>query len=468
MDFLSAPTSIEGPQFEPGSNQFLAFYIHCVQSLHTSPFFHTTVEVGQPPPVELSKPGRNDAPHLGIAFPALVAARLLLSLTSLPDVLKDNHLLSSALTSYSNLQEGIYLFQNGVDPYSGGSFRHSPIFLSLFTTLLPVTGAGSSILWTLCDAVGAWALINIWRARQRVSSSQRDPLIAAMYLLNPYVCLPSLARSTSSFENTLMLLSLMFASQGRVSASLLSLAFLVHLSLSSILILTPLLLLLLIDPVSRLASPKSLRTLGVDFRLLLPNLGVFLLCFCTFAVAATLVSGGWAWIPQTWGANLTLPDLTPNTGLWWYFFTEMFDHFRPFFLMVFSVHLLIYIAPICIKFQYDPLYAAFLLIGILGTFKAYPTLSDPGLFLSMIAIFPEVYPHLRHPIVTGLLHLHAALLMPLFNQLWLNQGTGNANFYYASTLVFACSNGAALIDCMWAGLRIAIGEEKEECAVVQE
>lgn len=23
--------------------------------------------------------------------------------------------------------------------------------------------------------------------------------------------------------------------------------------------------------------------------------------------------------------------------MWWYFFTEMFDHFRPFFLMVFSV-----------------------------------------------------------------------------------------------------------------------------------
>ena len=38
--------------------------------------------------------------------------------------------------------------------------------------------------------------------------------------------------------------------------------------------------------------------------------------------------------------RLTLPDLTPNPGLWWYFFTEMFDHFRPFFLMVFSVRLM--------------------------------------------------------------------------------------------------------------------------------
>lgn len=35
--------------------------------------------------------------------------------------------------------------------------------------------------------------------------------------------------------------------------------------------------------------------------------------------------------------RLLLPDLTPNSGLWWYFFTEVFDHFRPFFLMVFSV-----------------------------------------------------------------------------------------------------------------------------------
>ena len=35
--------------------------------------------------------------------------------------------------------------------------------------------------------------------------------------------------------------------------------------------------------------------------------------------------------------RLSLPDLTPNPGLWWHFFTEMFDHFRPFFLMAFSV-----------------------------------------------------------------------------------------------------------------------------------
>jgi phosphatidylinositol glycan class U len=171
------------------------------------------------------------------------------------------------------------------------------------------------------------------------------------------------------------------------------------------------------------------------------------------------------------------------------------------------VHVLIYVVPICIKFQYvlssqraeimacvliyplryDPLFATFLLLGILALFKSYPTLSDPGLFLSMIAVFPEIYsckrppllslryrplttipPDLRHPIVTALLHLHSSLLMPLFHHLWLTQGTGNANFFYATTLVFAIANGAALIDCLWAGLRIAIGPDVDGYVVTQE
>lgn len=144
-------------------------------------------------------------------------------------------------------------------------------------------------------------------------------------------------------------------------------------------------------------------------------------------------------------------------------------------------------APICVKFQYDPLFATFLLLGVLGTFKAYPTLADPGIFFSMVSIFPEIYPcklclaftqflfliaifvDLRHPIVTVLLHLHAFLLMPLFHHIWLTQGTGNANFFYASTLVFGCANGAAVVDCLWAGLRIAIGETRDDkWAVAQE
>lgn len=103
----------------------------------------------------------------------------------------------------------------------------------------------------------------------------------------------------------------------------------------------------------------------------------------------------------------------------------------------------------------------------------------------MISVFPEIFPckckvyrfdnpiltkvntDLRHPIVTALLHLHASLLLPLFHSLWLAQGTGNANFFYASTLVFGMANGAAVTDCIWAGLRVAFGQ-KDGVEFVQE
>lgn len=295
--------------------------------------------------------------------------------------------------------------------------------------------------------------------------SSRDWIVAAAYLLNPYVLLPTLALSSSSLENALALLALMFASRGKASAAIFCLALLLQMSLSSLLLMAPTLLLLLTSPTSQLASPRPFQS---EIRKLVPLVAELAAYTASLTLTSAVVAGGCTWMPQTWGVSLTLPDLTPNPGLWWYFFTEMFDHFRPFFLMVFSVHLLIYIAPMCIKFQHDMLYAAFLLIGVLGTFKAYPTISDPGLFLSMHVLFPEIYPYFRHPIVTALLHLHAALLMPMFHHLWLYQGTGNANFFYASTLVFACANGAALIECVWAGLRIAIGPEKEGFSVSQE
>ncbi|KAH8806844.1 GPI transamidase subunit PIG-U [Flagelloscypha sp. PMI_526] len=396
----------------------------------------------------------------------LVLARYALTLTSFPETLKYDLQLSTPLSSFANLKEGIFLFENGSSPYAGGVFHHSPLLLSLFSTILPTSRTWAGLLWATIDALSAYCLVVIFRARQNVATTSRDWSIALMYIANPYILLSSLALSTTSIENLLLLLCVKFASRGKTSPALFTLAFLVHITLPALLIVAPTILLLMGSPTSQLASPRQ-ATPSLKRGILLS--GEFILYLGGLAAISTLVAGTFDWLPQTWGMNLTLSDLTPNPGLWWYFFTEMFDHFRPFFLMAFSIHLLMYIAPICIKFQYDPLYATFILTGIASTFSAYPTLSNTGLFISMLSIFPEIFPHLRYPIVTSLLHLHASLLMPLFYYLWTGSGTGNANFYYATTLVFACANGAALLDIIWAGLRIAIGkEEVEGVSVIQE
>lgn len=50
-------------------------------------------------------------------------------------------------------------------------------------------------------------------------------------------------------------------------------------------------------------------------------------------------------------SSLTIPDLTPTIGLGWYFFIEMFDHFRSFFVGVFQLHILSYLAPLTYAFR---------------------------------------------------------------------------------------------------------------------
>lgn len=87
--------------------------------------------------------------------------------------------------------------------------------------------------------------------------------------------------------------------------------------------------------------------------------------------------------------------LTLTEGLTWYII-DSFDNLRGADLYKVPVSIAhFYTRLFKLKgklVRYDPLYASLVLLGILGTFKAYLTLSDPGLFLSMIAIFPETYP----------------------------------------------------------------------------
>ena len=54
--------------------------------------------------------------------------------------------------------------------------------------------------------------------------------------------------------------------------------------------------------------------------------------------------------------------------------------------------------------------------------------------------------------------LYSLCLFPTFHHLWLYSGSGNANFFYASTLVWAISQGGILLDFLSAkGRREILG-----------
>ena len=67
-----------------------------------------------------------------------------------------------------------------------------------------------------------------------------------------------------------------------------------------------------------------------------------------------LTDYSWQFLGSTYGIQLLLTDLTPNIGLWWYFFIEMFDSFRTFFLGVFWLHMASYVFAFTIRMRCVP------------------------------------------------------------------------------------------------------------------
>jgi len=207
------------------------------------------------------------------------------------------------------------------------------------------------------------------------------------YLFNPLTIATCLARPTSVFTNCVILFATAKAIQNKPVNAMLALALASYLSLYPALLLPPLLM-LCYDRYeqnvknSATASSPVMIWINVFFG------GVGLLLFMSYLVTGA----SWEFLSSTYGVQLLLPDLTPNIGLWWYFFIEMFDSFREFFLGVFWLHLGAYVGGLCIRVRKQPLFAITTMIGIFAIFKPYPSISDTSLYFSLLPLYRHVFP----------------------------------------------------------------------------
>lgn len=157
--------------------------------------------------------------------------------------------------------------------------------------------------------------MQIYRARSGTIDASRERQIALLcvatrrssrsnvarsYLFNPYTFLCTAALSTSTFDNALYVLALLFACTRRPSASMLALALLTTSSLTSALLLPPLALLLITSPKSGLLYPQPFSaSLGSA----LPIAARYFGYLAALAGVSTLVVGDWSWVARTWGAT---------------------------------------------------------------------------------------------------------------------------------------------------------------------
>ncbi|CAD6983977.1 unnamed protein product [Tilletia controversa] len=391
---------------------------------------------------------------------------------------------STPIHSLTTLREQVHLralaaFHRATVPAG----HHSPLVVATLGQVLraPSSEVASAVLWSVLDVLGAWALYRSALLKSRTTASvdklgagaeghqtrseQRALKVAALYLFNPFNLASCLSRTTKPLSSSLTLLAVQQAMEGHAFLSTFVLSLAAHTALYPLLYLPPLLLL-----VRRQTGLLTNGQRSAHWALVSALAGVAVGFGGGIWLAWTLQGRSWDWIYHSWGSIILLTDLTPNIGLWSYFITEMFDHFRDFFLLTLNVHVLSYVAPFTIKFRADPLFALTALAGIFAVFQSYPTVADAGLFWGLLSLHPEIFPYLRHPLVTTLLLTYATLLLPIFHTLWLGpgsrSGSGNANFFYAITLVWGLGGQAAVLDACWAWGRARWeGERRERVAL---
>ncbi|KAJ3392779.1 hypothetical protein HDU84_003517 [Entophlyctis sp. JEL0112] len=351
---------------------------------------------------------------------------------------------STPVTAFKRMQEGVFLFRNNVDPYDGGLFHQAPFLLALFHA---VDERAMKIIFILVDVLISVLLLGIARTRAAqfekqtwVESSKtsggksNDPTIpsdapldpkfvAAAYLVNPLSILTCLARSTLVFNSLAVVAAVFAATRGSRVASMFFLSFAAYLSVYPVMLILP--FGLLIAQAKKLDPLQSIFSCSVFFAA----------CLMAWLGLSNLLMGSWNFVANTYGVILLVPDLTPNIGLWWYIFIEMFDQFRLFFLIVFQVFVFAFSVPLTLKFNEHPMFLVGLFLIIIAAFKSYPSVGDVALYIPFVLMYQELFKYMKRLYVIVNLGAYSLVLLPLFYNLWIYAGSGNANFFYAITLV---------------------------------
>ena len=311
------------------------------------------------------------------------------------------------------------------------------------------------IAFILCDVTIALMLHRIARWAQNMTATENGRLglhednvkgawfpdvVAGLYLLNPLNLLSCGAMTTDIFSSLFIVAALFGVSIGSSLLSAFSLAAAVYTGLYPVPLLIPVCVMLYTKPGKAGSGAK---------RVVLEVL-LFVAALAGLVWASWLAEGrSFEWARGVYGFLLTVPDKTPNIGVWWYLFLELFTFYEPFFIAIFQINVFVAAAvPLSVRFSSHPLVVYWAMCVLMSIFAPYPSLATVGLHF---AILPLVWNKVRKCGFTLLLAITAAalvVLLPNATHSWLYLGTGNINFYYFGTLVLQLVQVNFLTDCL--------------------
>lgn len=207
------------------------------------------------------------------------------------------------------------------------------------------------------------------------------PHVAAVYLLNPYIILNCVGLTTTVFTNFLFAIALFSMIKRSTFFSCLSISILTLQGLYPATLMVP----------ATIYIVKEKKENEKFF-----SIAKIIVTFCTILSVLFYISfqiiGSLSFFENTIGFILTVPDLRPNIGLYWYFFTEMFEHFRWLFIASFQINVnLLYVVPLALKLRRDPMLLAFSYLAIAAIFKSYPSIGDVGFYMSLLPLWKHLF-----------------------------------------------------------------------------
>lgn len=301
-----------------------------------------------------------------------------------------------------------------MSPYDGDTFHETPLSLYVYQWLLSNWKNLIPVIFIVVDALTAILLsFSCAQQLQDCSDWENEPLaklqnkdlikklsidrddisslsalVGISYLLLPYTILSCVGLSTSAIYNMMVSLLILSSTKNLRFISMSVAALIAHTTMYGTVLVVPAILTI---EHQRSRDPKTGRKVAIDFSRvnhvgsIVTSIASFLTFLGVFAyISSSLVNHSTDWINGTYIFQLSVTDLTPNVGVFWYFFTEMFDHFREFFLWTFQINAFIYTIPLAITLRRNPYIVFFLQLVLLSILKPYPSISDLAIYLPLL------------------------------------------------------------------------------------
>ena len=328
------------------------------------------------------------------------------------------------------MRESLFLLRNGVNIYENGTLQAAPWNLALFAGIERIFGnnqVGNGIFLVIVNILISAAFFSITKFLESESINALSPAaVAKCHLYNPLSFLAVFGLNFGLVGILVQLAALASCLRGFEILSALLAGFAVYSDFYSVALVVPMILCF-----------KPERRFKFTVKCLI--VWLFLLGssdFLLFRIWSVKALHPFSFINSVYLSRMRIDSLRPNSGLNWYLFTQVFPVFRPLLKISCQIILMVFWPACVIKFNKDPMFMLFLLVGSQAVLKGYPSVSDNVLFFGLLMTQFKLFEHTR----ILFLALFAAFGVFAFKlqiwRYWIELPGFNVNFYYISTLIW--------------------------------